>query len=295
MFNRFRFGADLEQSKTEEDKEMPVAEPQAKRKPAEDAADRAAKHTKLTRKWQERYHSICDECFEKVIPCTHYADVPLRLLIVGHNPSENAWTSGFSYSNPSNRMWKLLMGDFHGRQWSGILPQDWSMTEQNVMPHGLGIGFSDLGHEAGNDAAAYGKAIMHRWKSEFYQRLQAHLERLRNSLHSNKEQNCDNIYGHGPLLVAFTGKRQYSFLFDPPLKRVDSGLQTSQSLPPDWPLPAACEVWVLPSSSGRAAMTDAARCKPYMDLAARLHEIPWPNAPNCTCSASTEAIKQEEM
>lgn len=30
-------------------------------------------------------------------------DVPLRLIIVGHNPSEHAWKSGHYYSNPSNR------------------------------------------------------------------------------------------------------------------------------------------------------------------------------------------------
>lgn len=30
-------------------------------------------------------------------------DAPLRLIIVGHNPSEHAWKSGHYYSNPSNR------------------------------------------------------------------------------------------------------------------------------------------------------------------------------------------------
>ena len=33
---------------------------------------------------------------------------PLRLILVGHNPSEHAWRSGHYYSNPSNRMWKIL-------------------------------------------------------------------------------------------------------------------------------------------------------------------------------------------
>lgn len=34
---------------------------------------------------------------------------PLRLIIVGHNPSEHAWSSGHYYSNPSNRMWSILI------------------------------------------------------------------------------------------------------------------------------------------------------------------------------------------
>jgi hypothetical protein len=33
---------------------------------------------------------------------------PLRLIIIGHNPSDHAWRSGHFYSNPANRMWPLL-------------------------------------------------------------------------------------------------------------------------------------------------------------------------------------------
>jgi len=29
-------------------------------------------------------------------------DLPLRMIIVGHNPSEHAWSSGHYYSNPGN-------------------------------------------------------------------------------------------------------------------------------------------------------------------------------------------------
>jgi len=42
-------------------------------------------------------------------------DAPLRLIIVGHNPSEHAWRTGHYYSNPNNRMWPLLIA-------SGIAP-----------------------------------------------------------------------------------------------------------------------------------------------------------------------------
>jgi G:T/U-mismatch repair DNA glycosylase len=32
----------------------------------------------------------------------------LLLLQIGHNPSEHAWHTGHYYSNPSNRMWRIL-------------------------------------------------------------------------------------------------------------------------------------------------------------------------------------------
>lgn len=44
-------------------------------------------------KWQERWHGICDECFANGTKCTHHPEQRLRLLIVGHNPSDHAWTS----------------------------------------------------------------------------------------------------------------------------------------------------------------------------------------------------------
>ena len=54
-------------------------------------------------------------------------------------------------------------------------------------------------------------------------------------------------------------------------------------LPPNWPLPSSCEVWVLPSSSGRAAMTREQRSEPYERLADRFNVIPWPDPPNWSC------------
>ena len=34
------------------------------------------------------------------------------MLIIGHNPSDHAWKNGNMYSNPTNRMWKILTGTF---------------------------------------------------------------------------------------------------------------------------------------------------------------------------------------
>ena len=44
--------------------------------------------------------------------CAHNKEKRLKLLIIGHNPSEHAWKSGNMYSNPTNRMWKILTGTF---------------------------------------------------------------------------------------------------------------------------------------------------------------------------------------
>ena len=99
------------------------------------------------------------------------------------------------------------------------------------------------------------------WKKDFYHRLVQHVRRVQDQ---------------APILVAFMGKRQFSQLFDPPLKKVESyGIQTR--LPTDWPVECRqSEVWVLPSSSGRAAMTVAERMQPYQSLAKRVQSIPWP-------------------
>lgn len=58
--------------------------------------------------YRDRWASICESCFRSRIKCSHHSERPLRLLLVGHNPSDHAWGSGFAYSNPSNRMWKVL-------------------------------------------------------------------------------------------------------------------------------------------------------------------------------------------
>ena len=67
-------------------------------------------------------------------------------------------------------------------------------------------------------------------------------------------------------MVAFCGKKQFSVLFTPPLKRVEHGLQT-MDMPSQWPFHRSTQVWVLPSSSGRAVMTKAEREGPYRELA----------------------------
>lgn len=62
---------------------------------------------------------------------------PLRLIIIGHNPSEKAWELGHYYGNPSNRMWKLLSS-------AGIIPPGFTASNDEDCPITSGVGFTDV-------------------------------------------------------------------------------------------------------------------------------------------------------
>ncbi|KAE9050919.1 hypothetical protein PR003_g1983 [Phytophthora rubi] len=304
IFDRFRFGAKRERDEGEaevspgadsivmETRETVSGAP-AKKSKLKQREPESERETQVICKWQERWHGICANCFEQVQPCGHYPERRLRLLIVGHNPSDHAWKTGYSYSNPTNRMWMLLTGTLSPHSWEGVVPARASITEQNILPHVYGVGFTSIGLEPGNDASKYGKRTMEAWRDSFFRRLRRHAAQVCLNDHSNTadtgtaikhEADDDDIsqckLGHAPMLIAFSGKRQFSWLFSPPLSKIERyGKQTR--LPPGWPheLRADSEVWVLPSSSGRAAMTTAQRTLPYEQLAERLHQIAWVQPP----------------
>ena len=208
--------------------------------------------------WRERYASACIDCFTSRSACTHHPEVPLRLLLVGHNPSTHAWTSGYPYSNPSNRFFLLLRS-------AGLFPPTWRAADCDAAPALLSLGITDLGCEPGSDAKEFGRAKMLAWRGELYARLRAHLDRA-SAWTGAPPAAC------APRLVGFTGKRQWASLFEPPLAGgFDHGVQRVR--PPGWPLDEATEVWVLPSSSGRAAMTVEARMGPYLALGRRVAEL----------------------
>ena len=48
--------------------------------------------------WRERWAGVCDDCFQSGDQCPHYPEVPLRLLIIGHNPSQKTWEVRMSKS-----------------------------------------------------------------------------------------------------------------------------------------------------------------------------------------------------
>ena len=209
--------------------------------------------------WRERYASCCAGCFHAAVPCRHYPETRLRLLFIGHNPSDHAWSSGYPFSNPSNRFWNLLRS-------GSIVPDNWRPCDADALPALLGIGWTDLGCEPGSDASEFKRAALLRWRTDQYDRLNAHLARV-------AAWNGGDTASHAPALVAFAGKRQWASLFEPPLPGgFPHGVQSSR--PPGWPLPPSTEVFVLPSSSGRAVMTAAERQGPYAELGRRLAMLP---------------------
>jgi hypothetical protein len=46
--------------------------------------------------WRERWAGVCDDCFQRGVQCGHYQELPLRMLIIGHNPSVKTWEVLFS-------------------------------------------------------------------------------------------------------------------------------------------------------------------------------------------------------
>jgi len=251
-------------------------------------------------RWRERYAPACAACEAARTPCAHTRERPLKLLVCGHNPSDHSWMSGFSYSNPSNNFWRLLVT-------GEIIPKDWTAEDCPRLQRELGIGFTDAGTVPGNDAAKYDRKTMLAWRADLYARLRGHLcrvaaaERASDSespgdtpgeqTQSSSSSSSSSSFtveasaraaerGYGPAVVAFAGKRQYGQLFDRVPKRIETGKQEPDALPPGWPFRAkgegATEVWVLPSSSGRAAMTKEAREGPYVELGKKLRGVAWP-------------------
>lgn len=250
---------------------------------------------------------LVDDCSDRSCSCP----VLLRLLIVGHNPSQVAWEKGHYYANPNNWMWRILIE-------TGIADKRFvvSANEDWLMPGKCGVGFTDVGSgvpgtKSGSFSSRY---IRDSWRDPFFDRLRAIGDRAG----AYWDCRCTNMCG-SPAVIAFSGKRQFIELFDTkgkkqrekkqkidqePIKanKSSSSRDGSQDneiiksemcpveiqygkqhvLPNGWPLPvASSEVWVLPSTSGAAAMTREDRFGPWQRLADRLREIPFPRSVCC--------------
>lgn len=226
--------------------------------------------------WRERYSEVCKQCFEQKVHCSADScgvayEQPLRLLIIGLNPSEVAWSTGRSYANQSNWFWRLMRTE--------VLRDEKIQSSESI--HSLPApphlcGFTDVLCERGSDASAFSyQYIQH--NSTLFQRLEAHVQRVHSNFHWLQRQECE------PAIVAFAGKRQFKDLFAPALKKCDVGFQAQ--LPSGWPLQHS-QVFVLPSSSGRAAMTKEERAAPYRDLGEQLVQIPSPRVSPPTSSSN---------
>lgn len=220
--------------------------------------------------------------------------VALRLLIVGHNPSEASWDRGHYYANPNNWMWRIL-------QETSIVDKDVVVScEQDVqMPRLYGIGFTDVGTGVrGTHSSAFtGKHIYTHWRGAFYDTLREICD------DTSKELECCCSVCGCPRLLAFAGMKQFVQLFESRKRKdsndgimlgIDNKVIMSSTcpekvyfgrqfvLPRGWPLDTKnTEVWVLPSTSGAAAMTRHDRLEPWKRLARRLTDIDNPRTLEC--------------
>jgi len=199
---------------------------------------------------------------------------PLRLVLVGHNPSAHAWASGHYYSNPSNRMFPILRE-------TGIAPSDVCAGPQDdgKLQEAAGVGFIDVGvGNPGTDSRKFSSEDLRRWSTTFYEHLKAHTAAASDSI------GCTCGQCGAPRLFGFTGKRQYVELLNAGyrnkslgMKKVTTvGLGPQQVRPMGWPFREDTAVWVLTSTSGASALTNAQRLAPYARLSEALADIPWP-------------------
>lgn len=166
--------------------------------------------------------------------------------------------------NPTNRMWKLLTGTLGKDPFDGVLPKNYDPYTQNSLASDHGVGIASIASLPGSDANQIPKAVMKGWIQNFYGRLRSHVKRV---------QNAEQHDGYkAPTVIAFEGKRHFGLLFDSEPRNVPFGpLSDDFPLPPDWPFPrGSCTIWILTSSSGRAALSHAERIAPYAALAQHL-------------------------
>jgi len=173
-----------------------------------------------------------------------FGENPLSVLFIGHNPSEHSWESGHYFSQPSNRFWKLLVD-------SGVVDDDIEVINDDLLVTKYSMGFTDVIRSPNSDSSTIKRQVFVEQRPLFYKRISSHANRVKVP----------------PKRVAFVGKRQFSMLFDPPLRSVNLGLQ--KQIPPGFPFD--CEIWVLSSPSGRAVMKWEDRLEPYVGLYESMH------------------------
>jgi TDG/mug DNA glycosylase family protein len=257
-------------------------------------------------------------------PCQDREEI-LRVIIIGHNPSNQSWTKRHYYANPVNRMWSLL-----GKK-AKIIPSHFTSQNDQDCPASARVGFTDLLFGVSETNSCKITEIEVRgYKKSLYDRLVAHVQRVAES--------CSiPVADAYPRVLAFAGVRQWKALFpanhpinsaatnsgrkrkqtespDVQIKEVESCKSHQQSIlkytnivvvddegtqnndkivkdtiefgiqsvrPPDWPVELTkSKVFLLPSSSGAAALTNERREQPYIDLGILVRTLdPLPQPP----------------
>lgn len=210
-------------------------------------------------------------------------EVCLNLLIVGINPSYQSWSKGHYYANPVNRMWSLLIK-------SKLIPSYFTYNDDYLCPLHFGIGFTDLllniyetNSNNLNDNDIYNL------RNNFYSRLIQHCQRVKNNLNN---QNILKKQQISPKVIAFSGIRQWKCLFPSNSLQYKKSYINSYGIqndrPSDWPIELSDSiVFLLPSSSGAAAMTTYQRETPYLELGRLVHKLTHSNT-NIICSVNNK-------
>ena len=140
----------------------------------------------------------------------------------------------------------------------GILRGKYMAKEKFFSALKNGFGFCDVIETPGNDANTISR-------QEFKGNAALFLKRIENyalSMNGSLKRIC------------FVGKRQWKQLFTPILARCDHGKQSNEHRPRNWPVSLiGVDVWILPSPSGRAVLSNEERGAPYRDLASEIDDI----------------------
>lgn len=176
---------------------------------------------------------------------------PLRVLFVGHNPSDRSWDVCAPYAHGSNKFWKLLAE-------SALVPETLSSPSKfTELPVALGLGFVDLFVTRGSDARVVERRARKDagWRGGFVQRVLA------------------GTAGRPPKILACVSKivaQQLLLKWKGDYGPVGLGSQ--------WNLAGLEQVqfWVLPSTSARAVLSHESRLAPFVALKQHLdRELPW--------------------
>jgi TDG/mug DNA glycosylase family protein len=128
---------------------------------------------------------------------------PLRLIILGHNPSDTAWATGHFYGHGSNKMWPLLSRVGVSPAGTPAGPAD------DQLPTTAGVGFLDVGTgHPGTQSSSFSSRDFAKWRPVFYARLKAHVREVS----ARGVEGCSCGACGAPLAVAFAGKRQFQEL-----------------------------------------------------------------------------------
>lgn len=176
---------------------------------------------------------------------------PLHIIFVGHNPSDQSWKQSAPYAHKSNRFWKLMKE-------AKLAPEELCESYHfSKLPNAVGIGFIDLFVTSGSDASLVNKNAEKEseWRHEFFDRL--------NNGTSNTPPKilcCVSKIVARKLLGGWNG--DYGSVGNGEKWGFEDLKET--------------DIWVLPSTSGRAGLTWQQRLEPFQKLKAASDEFdPW--------------------